>query len=268
LILLAFLLPFSIYLLLLGILNRRPHPVVIPGTWDFAGILFAAAGFLLVGGPAIISSSSESWRMFWLFGPRGGAPAIDESAVRLWPILASLYFAIILGGAILLLYRRRGLTAIYNVESESFEKAMARVLGSLGVNPIRSGNLFVFGAGSTLSASPQSSASAIQPPHHFPAILESPASAATTSTSDARLIGEPAVLEMDPFPLLRHVTLRWDPANTMLRREIETELARALSGTPTRTNPAGDWMILIAMALIGFNLLVTFGLTMTNLASR
>ena len=81
-ILLAFLLPFSIYLLLLGNLNRRPHPVLVPGTWDFAGVLFAASGFLLVVGPAVISSGSEGWRMFWLFGARAGLPAVDEGAAR------------------------------------------------------------------------------------------------------------------------------------------------------------------------------------------
>src|SRR4051812_39089865 len=38
LILLAFLLPLGVYLIVLGALNRRRHPVLVSGTWDFIGL--------------------------------------------------------------------------------------------------------------------------------------------------------------------------------------------------------------------------------------
>ena len=40
---LAIPLPLAIYALILHALNRRPHPVVVPGTWDFALVLFASS---------------------------------------------------------------------------------------------------------------------------------------------------------------------------------------------------------------------------------
>ena len=43
-----------------GVVDRR-QPLFVPGPWDFAGILFAASGFLLAGGPALLSSRSETW---------------------------------------------------------------------------------------------------------------------------------------------------------------------------------------------------------------
>ena len=49
-ILLAFVI-LAIYLLILGAINRRQHPLMVYGPWDFAGVLFAASGFLLFGGP-------------------------------------------------------------------------------------------------------------------------------------------------------------------------------------------------------------------------
>jgi hypothetical protein len=267
LILLAFLLPFSIYLLLLGIINRRPHPVVMPGTWDFAGLLFAASGFLLVTGPAVITSGSESWRMFWLFGSKAGIPAVEESAARIWGLLATLYFGIVVGGAIYLLRQRRGLTAIYNIRPEAFEKVLAQVFATLNLNPLRSGNLFVFGTGNAYPA-PRRQSRAIQAPHHIPGsaeILTNPDAA----TEEQELFNETAVLEMDPFGALRHVTLRWEPASTMLRHEVETELSRVLSRTPTSPGPVGDWLVLIAMGLIGFNLLTTFlGLALSHFVRR
>jgi hypothetical protein len=266
LILLAFLLPFSIYLLLLGSVNRRPHPVVVSGTWDFVGILFAASGFLLVVGPAVISSGSEGWRMFWLFGTRAGVPAIEESASRFWGFLAGVYFVLIVGGATLLLRQRRGQTAIYNVTSDVFEKALSRVFASLGLNPLRSGNLFVFGTGSPFAA-PRRKTTAIQAPHLLPA-ASTEVSREEPLMTEAELLTEAAVLEVDSFDPLRHVTLRWEPAATLLRHEVEVELVRTLSQSTTTENPVGDWMILIALALIGFNLLMTFGMALSNFLHR
>jgi hypothetical protein len=266
LILLAFLLPFSIYLLLLGNLNRRPHPVLVPGTWDFAGVLFAASGFLLVVGPAVISSGSEGWRMFWLFGARAGLPAVDEGAARFWGFLAALYFGAIVGSAAYLLRQRRSLTAVYNVEPELFEKVLTQVFGALGLNPLRSGNLFVFGSGSAFTA-PRREPVAIQAPHHLPA-RTTPVGGDGFGTAESELIGETALLEVEPFALLRHVTLRWEPDGTLLRREVEAELERTLAQTPTVANPVGDWLTMIGLALIAFNLLATFGMTASSFLRR
>jgi hypothetical protein len=259
LILLAFLLPFSVYLLVIGMINRRPHPVVIPGTWDFVGLVFAASGFLLVGGPAVLSSGSEGWRMFWLFGSRDALPARDGT-VTLWVVLAAAYFAFVVSGVILLLFRRRALTAVYNVEPDAFEKALARVFGSLRLNPIRSGNLFVFDV-TTRPPSPKDSREGIR---------SSPAGPAEESSRPpgAAPLAQGAVLEVDPFNLFRHVTLRWEPAAAPLRREVEGELERALSETRCTDHPVGDWIVLVAMALIAFNLLATFGLTVANFFRR
>lgn len=264
---LAFLLPFSIYLLVLGTINRRQHPVLVPGGWDFAGILFAASGFLLAIGPAVISSGSETWRMFWMFGARAGIPAVDESTTRVWSILAGLYFFVVVGGAAFLLRQRRSQTAIYNVTPDIFEKALSQVFGSLGLNPLRSGSLFVFGTFRPFAGSSRSGLSAEE--SHFSGepltatvSREAPALTAVAPTTES------AVLEVDPFALLRHVTLRWEPATSRLREEIEGELAKTLAQTPSSPNPAGDWMVLVAFALIGFNLLMTFGLALANFLRR
>ena len=257
-ILLAFLLPFSVYLLVVGMINRRPHPILVPGTWDFVGLVFAASGFLLVGGPAVLSSGSEGWRMFWLFGSRDALRAADGSQA-LWPVLAAVYFALVVGGVTILLFRRRALTAVYNVEPDAFEKALARVFGTLRLNPVRSGNLFVFSSVNRLQ--PEAAVEAIQ--------ADSPASTVEKSRAvNVPRLAQGAVLEVDPFPALRHVTLRWEPAASPLRRVVESELSRALVETRVPDHPVGDWLVLVAMALIAFNLLATFGLTISNLLRR
>jgi hypothetical protein len=252
LILLAFLLPFSVYLLILGIVNRRAHPVLVPGTWDFVGILFAASGFLLVVGPAIITSASERWRVFWLLGTQGaGAPPIDDEALRSWGLLAVLYFLVVIIGAVYLLRARRGLTAVYNVEAEAFESALGQSFGALGLRPLRSGKMFIFSSG----------ASELK---RADAILSAPPVGAEQIDAGR----EAAVLEVDPFRPLRHVSLRWEPIQSPLRHEVERELERNLGHVPSTNHSVGDWFVLLALALIAFNLFATFGLTVSSFVRR
>jgi hypothetical protein len=143
LILLAFLLPFSIYLFVLGSLNRRRHPVMVSGVTDFIGVLFAASGFLLLGGPSVLSSLNERWRMFWLLGER--PTATSEGFWQFWIFLSVLYFLIVVTGAALVLRTQRHLTSVYNVEPGLIQRCLVQVCEQMGLDPARSGNLFVFG---------------------------------------------------------------------------------------------------------------------------
>lgn len=264
-ILLAFLLPFSLYLLLLGSLNRRRHPVLVAGTWDFAGILFATSGFLLVGGPAILSSGSEHWRMFWMFGAKG-LPGTADGGAPFWAFLAGLYFVVVVGGSAFLFWRQRPLTSIYNADAAVMEQALSRVCDRLGLSPLRSGNLYVFGTGGVALARPPR-AEGIQPPHYAPALADGPREEVSTLLI-GELVGQAAVLEVDAFAMLRHVTLRWEPARSVLRQEIEGELTRLFASTPVAEHPLGDWLVFAGVVLIGFNLLGTFALVLTNYLYR
>jgi hypothetical protein len=253
LILLAFLLPLAIYLLILGAVNRRRRPLVVPGVWDFIGLLFAASGFLLFGGPAILSSMNERWRMAWLLGQSPG-PSPD-SELPVWVLLAAVYFVVVVGTAAVMLRRRRHCTAIYNVEPSAVEAAVAEACDDLGLSPVRSGNLLLFGlavgrAGESRPSIPEG----VQAPHYLPpppqAVRSHPRPAAT-----AELAGQAAILEVDSFPLMHHVTLRWDPAEVPLRQEIETALARRLAQTPAPDSELGGWLVLVGSTLLFGSLL-------------
>ena len=132
-ILLAFFLPLAFYVLVLGIINRRPHPLLMSGTWDFAGVLFAASGFLIFGGPFVISTLNDSWRMFFLMGPTGSGHGGGDWLWTLWLLLSLLYFVVVFGGALLLLYLQRKQTVIYNIDQETFDLALNEVGARLGL---------------------------------------------------------------------------------------------------------------------------------------
>ena len=93
----AFFVPLAIYLLVLGHINRQPRPLIISGIYDFAGLLFAVSGFLLCGGPAVLSSLNERWRMFWLLGE--GRLAGLGMAQHFSLVLALFYFVVVVAGS-------------------------------------------------------------------------------------------------------------------------------------------------------------------------
>lgn len=260
--LLAFLLPLGIYLLVLGRINRRPHPVVVSGVWDFLGLLFAASGFLLFGGPGILSGLNERWRRWWLLGESGASASSAEGGWQFWVFLSILYFGIVVGGVALLLLRRRSVTAIYNVALGTVEQTLVEVCRQLGADPVRSGNLFLFGivvsgAAEQHVATPEG----IQIPFRSPPDL----SAAAKSLD---VLGQAAVLELDSFVPMNHVTLRWDPADLPLRRAVEAELTRRLADSPSPDDELGGWLLFSGVVLLGFSLLMAATLVMARFLGR
>jgi hypothetical protein len=198
-------------------LNRGRHPILVSGVWDCVGLLFAMSGFLLLGGPAILTGLHEQWRLTWLLGQTKNLRELEEGW-PLWIVLWVLYFALVLSGAVLLLRRRRRLTAIYNVDPLVFEEGLVHALERSGVAWMRDG----------------------------PYRLRLGVQAAGAAKAPNTWVEE---LRVDPFPALCHVTLKWSKANGALRQEVEAELARVLAGVYTRRNPVGTWFLSLALSL-------------------
>ena len=272
-ILLAFFFPLAVYFLVLGLLNRRRHPLLVSGIWDGVGLVFGVSGFLLLAGPAVLSALSERWRMFWLLG-KGDAPvAGPNGAWQFWIFLSILYFVLIVGGAAYFFWRQRHVTAVYNAEAEQIENALTEICERLDVHPMRSGGLFLFGL--SLGLSPErrgTNDERIQAPHYLPIAVRTPGSVqretASASATDRTILEQTAILEVDGFPLMRHVTLRWDPVDSPLRRVLEQELSRRLSETPADDNALGSWLLTLGSILLAFELAGTFFLIVLHLFVR
>ncbi len=239
----ALLLPLALYLLFLGWVNRQPRPTVVSGTIDFVGVLFAASGFLLVAAPAALSSLNESWRLFWLLGE---APSHAEGALdgtrRLGLFLAAVYFLVVVAVCAAAFWRRRGTTCVYNAEPAVVEAAVAEACERLGLAPVRSGDLYVFGL--SLEA-PARRPEGIQAPHALPR------SGSMTSLGEAEeLVGESAILEVESFAAMKHVTLRWQPADSPVRRAVEAEVGRRLARAGAPEHETGAWLGMAGSALL------------------
>jgi hypothetical protein len=274
LILLAFFVPPAIYLLVLGVINRRRSPLLVSGVWDGVGLVFAVSGFLFFTGPAVFSSLSERWRLYWLLGQDRPPAAGPDGAWRFWIFLSILYFVLVVGGVALYFWRQRHLTAIYNVEAAQVEQAVTHICEKLGLNPVRSGNLFLFGLTLGVTAGRRGANSEkIQAPHYLPEASREqvetvPELGPEALAPDGTFLEQTAILELDSFALMRHVTLRWDPADSPLRSVVESELAHRLAEAPQAESAVGGWMLTFGCLLLGLAFLAAFVLILFNLLHR
>ena len=247
-ILLAFLLPVALYLLALGTIHRRHYPLVVPGIWDCIGLLTASSGLLFLGGPAILSSLNERWRMFWLVGETSPATRTD-SLWQLWIFLSILYFLVIVSIVSYMIWKYRHITSIYNVEGNTIHSALQMICAELGFLVHQVGDVYFLGTrpGQNLLDPPPDS-------EHDPSpgiSAERPQPSQLVAEKLDTLEAESAVLELEVFPSMMHVNLRWEPADSVFRDKIETELRRALARTPTAQSEVGAWLTLSGLGLLG-----------------
>jgi hypothetical protein len=136
--------PLGLYLLWLAVVNRRPRPTVIRGTWDFALLLAGLSGFILFGGGLLLSLLQSNVR-FWM---RGNFEALRDAWGQehlTWSLIVAGYLIVVVGGSVLGLLARKRSLVVYNIDPAVFEGALAEVCEELGRPVERRGNLWVGG---------------------------------------------------------------------------------------------------------------------------
>jgi len=245
----VFLFPVAVYCWALAMVNRRLRPLVVPGPWDLVGLLFAVSGFLLVAGPFILSGLYyEALREMPPGHGRSLAAVLAELLLNEW-VLLLVYYGLVVAGALLLLRIRRAKTIVYNVDPAELEGVLTRCLIRLGLYWTRQGKQFIVTAAA---------------PEPVEGVPEAAKDKLTTKVlplfpSAASAEAESAVVDLEPFSAMYHVTLNWRAAGGSLRDTIETDLRRALAEIQTPDNPAAAWLLGAAGCLFGlmfFSILV------------
>jgi hypothetical protein len=273
LIIAAFLVTLSIYLLILGIINRRSRPLIVPGPWDFAGILLAASGFL-VGGVFALSAFNDNWRDAALFGHKPTNTSAESLAI--WPLVSMIaYFVVVIAGAGYFLWRSRHHTSIYNVDLETVQSALVRIFDRLGLRPVRSGDMYYLapatGNGGGGPLTPEKTGIQ-QAPNDIPASgngMEGRPQRGVQTAAQPRAPGMGnVILELDAFKTMWHVTLRWDPPHSGLRQDVERELDQELAETPSPMHSLGAWLTLLACLLFFLAMSLGTGLVLYRFLTR
>jgi hypothetical protein len=237
---------------MLASVNRRPHPVLVPGAWDFAGVLFAASGFLLFGGPAVLNGLYSNRRLAWLTGDSLILPGLAGTEWFLWAGIWAVYYGAVVCGAGVLLWARSHTTAVYNAEVELLADALDQAARRLGLTATRLGNRLVFAPAKELLAEADGHPG---PGDEAPAgsIVSGrpgPAATATASAASTAHLAGTAVLDLEPFPAARHVTMVWQITPPGLRREVEAEVGTLLESVRGEPGPAAFWLLLAATLLL------------------
>lgn len=214
----AFLAPLGVYLVILGLVNRRSRPLVASGAWDAVGVLFGLSGFLLAGGPAILTSLHDRWRAWWLLGDPGPPRPTLDSSLPWWLALSCAYFALVVGWAVWMVWRAAGTTSIYAVSRDSVAAALEEACSELKLSPLRSGNLLVFGKADE---------------------------------------GQ-AMLDLEPFAALGHISLRWEPPDSPLRAPLESKLEELLDEVPSPDSDAGLWLACAGLGCLASAVAIVF----------
>jgi hypothetical protein len=255
---LVMLFPIGIYCLVLARLNRRPHPFLVTGIHDAAGLLLALSGVLFFIGPSMLTGFNYRPRDIWLYNHYSALKGLGRQwwwvgQLSLW----LLYGVVVLGGCYFFLRTRRRVTAVYNVEASALEVVLAGVLDRLGLEWSQAGNRIFFRA---RPAFPETARREPVPAPHSvdrsaPTLIPNGRARvprpASPGEGQAALAcwGPVGLLELNHWPRLRHVTLHWSPEAEPWRGCVEAELAFALEEVWTRANPAGTWLMAVSAVL-------------------
>jgi hypothetical protein len=208
---LACLFPLSLYCLFLAMLHQRRHPTVISGRWDFAGVLIALSGFLLVGGTTMVLVL-ESRARDWFIRGQSWRDLVSMQAREhgLTLLLWGVYLLVLLSASLRQFRLRRKITSLYNIDASELEDVLNHTLDRLGLERERHGDQWLIGP------------------------------------KDNRR----AILELDGSPVMRHVSLRWRyAASPDARAELAAELARDLAAYPSPESRTAGWFLTAGAAL-------------------
>jgi hypothetical protein len=248
LIFLGFLIPLAVYLLILAFLNRTDHPVLIPGSWDCAGLLLASSGLLLLGGPAILTGLYEEWRLAWLLGQTRFLRGFGENW-QFWIGVWIVYFLLVVAGAAWLLASRRRFTSVYNVDPAVLDETLGQALARLGLEWSRAGSkhrIIIRPRESDLENEP---VQAIRQKEYLSVTQDRLRHGEREPATTQNSLSERVTLTMAPFTALRHVTLRWSGPRQGIRSEVEEELDRSFRNMFSNENPASRWFMSLSVSI-------------------
>lgn len=217
------LLPLTVYCLVLGYVNNRPHPTMSSGIWDFVYALLGLSGFIVVGGPLLLTALDSVWRAAWLRGDFAHLRGVLGETRDLWLRIWAGYFLLLLLGIAWALLLRRRTTVVYHIDADQAREVLVGAIESTG------------------------------------RICRADATGVIIPATPGARHSRTGWIELLPFRATRHVTLRWYDVDPKTRREVEQALDRVLQDTPSPANPTSGWMVTIAsflFFLMLFNLLL------------
>ncbi len=250
------LLPLAIYCYVLALVNKRRQPVIVSGVWDFVGTLFGASGFLLFIFPYVLNSLNDRWLENWLLSPGDADAEAGDAGHHLWLWIRVGYCVLVVIGAAILLFRRRRVLSVYNIQPARMPELLGQVLDGLQLPWTRLGDEYyllgpsgrVADTGVNGARVTAAHASSVVGKESRPRPSTGTLTPTTTPIEYAHREKMP-LLHLDLFHSLHHVGIRWQPQANAVRPRIEAELRRTLADVTSHKNPAALWFMSFACGL-------------------
>lgn len=118
------LIPLALYFVILAGINRRPHPTLISGVADVGLMLLALSGFLIVGGPVVLSGVQGLWRQWLYTGSFESIGQLIGEPAWPWLVVHGFYFVLVVGGAVLSIRRARSRSVALNADCAGIRAAI------------------------------------------------------------------------------------------------------------------------------------------------
>ncbi len=208
--------PIAIYVLIIARIHRRQIPTMVSGVRDAAGVVLGFSGVLFYLAPGLLTGFNFWPRDIWLYNHYNslkGAPTQGSHFwwQVFWVTVGWIYVFVVGGGIIVLLWKRRRSTAIYNVDAADFDRRLTDELSQLRLHWKRPDTSFII--------------------------------------SDKRLRpGDEVALEIEVWERMSHVTLNWSVTNHPIRTLVEMSLAHSL-GAGGRSEDKSSGMMIAAAVL-------------------
>lgn len=138
--------PLSLYLAWLGGVNRRHHPTVFGGGWDFTCLLAGLSGFIVFGGGLLVAGLQSNVR----YAARGNFEAVRAAwgeEGHVWGLIALGYLVVVAGVVALVVASRLRTLVVYNIDRERAEMVIGDALAEVGVPATRFGDVWGEGRG-------------------------------------------------------------------------------------------------------------------------
>ena len=216
------LMPLALYLLFLASLNHRRRPTWMSGRWDFTALLLGLSGFLLLGGPLMVTLIDSTWRGMLFGGNFDRHRSAWDANSRIWSVTAVGYLLALIGFVVYVMNRRESVAVVYNIDLPSINGLIARAAGKLGLT-----------------------AREVPGGWEFSRSLSS----GGLDLDLVQLRGQRTAgrLSVDAFDAFRNVTMRWSNCDPKVRLAIDDEIRGMCDQAESVENAAAGWLMTAAV---------------------
>jgi hypothetical protein len=215
----ACLFPLALYCLILASWNKRRRPFLLSGPADFAGVLLATTGFLVVIGPLVLWGLYNSSRRSGEYPTFAAAWAVLGPASWRWLFAWIGYFLLAGIGSLWLLNRRGTTGVVYNISGPDADRLFPTTLDRMGLAHARRGSELW---------------------------IETP------QPDGLRR----AIVDVKVAPILRTLNFRWVATPGNSRYEVEAAIRDELTQIDSPPNPLSGWFLTLACGLFAMMILL------------